>query len=68
MYLFEVLSDCHLSNEQLTSYKDTFMLIFSKCLTDRETTVRVAALKATSTFLTSIDDSEIVLQFKNIIP
>jgi hypothetical protein len=34
------------------------MTIFSKSLTDRETRVRVAALKATTSFLTSIDDSD----------
>ena len=61
MYVFEVLSDCHLSTEQLTTYKDSFMNIFAKSLTDREMSVRVAALKATTAFLTSIEDSDIVL-------
>lgn len=57
MYLFEVLSDCHLSEVQLKRYKDDFMKIFAEALTDRECVVRVAALKATTAFLTSIDDS-----------
>lgn len=56
MYLFEVLSDCHLTPDQLKKYKDSFMTIFGKSLTDREITVRVAALKATTAFLTSIDE------------
>ena len=68
MYVFEVLSDCHLSTEQLTTYKDSFMNIFAKSLTDREMSVRVAALKATTAFLTSIEDSDIVLQFIEVIP
>lgn len=44
------------------------MQIFSKSLTDREVTVRVAALKATTSFLTSIDDSDIVMGYIGVIP
>jgi len=68
MYLFEVLSDCHLSNQQLTTYKDNFMTIFSTSLSDKDLLVRVAALKATISFLTSIDDSDIILGFQGIVP
>lgn len=68
MYLFEVLSDCHLTPEQLNSYKDSFMSLFSKSFTDREVSVRVAAFKATTSFLTSIDDSDLVMQYIGIIP
>jgi hypothetical protein len=68
MYVFEVLSDCHLTPEQLSTNKDGFMTIFSKTLTDREVTVRVAALKATTSFLTSLDDSDMVMAYQGIIP
>lgn len=68
MYVFEVLSDCHLTSEQLNAYKDSFMNIFSKSFTDREVGVRVAALKATTAFLTSIDDSDLVMTYIGIIP
>jgi hypothetical protein len=68
MYVFEVLSDCHLTPEQLSTYKDSFMTIFAKGLTDKEVEVRVAALKATTAFLTSIDDSDIVLAFGEVVP
>ena len=68
MYVFEVLSDCHLTPEQLTAYKDSFMTIFSKSFTDREVSVRVAALKATTSFLTSIDDSDLVMGYVGVIP
>jgi hypothetical protein len=68
MYIFEVVSDCHLSPEQLVTYKDSFMKIFAQSLTDREISVKVAALKATSAFLTSIDDQEMVVQYIDIIP
>lgn len=63
MYLFEVVSDYHLTSEQLTAYKDSFMTIFTKSLTDKELLVRVAALKATISFLTSIEDTDIVMGF-----
>eukprot|EP00347_Sterkiella_histriomuscorum_P001538 403371652 len=68
MYVFEVLSDCHLTHDQLTSHKDSFMTIFSKSFTDREVSVRVAALRATTSFLTSIDDSDIVMGYIGVIP
>ena len=29
MYLFEVVSDCHLSPEQISAYKDSFMAVFA---------------------------------------
>ena len=68
MYIFEVLSDCHLTNEQLMKYKDSFMNIFAKTLTDRNINVKVASLKATTAFLTSVDDSDMALSYVEIIP
>jgi hypothetical protein len=68
MYLFEVLSEFHLEPEKMAAYKDSFMTVFAKALTDREVTVRVAALKATISFLTSIDDSDVVVQYSGIVP
>ena len=68
MYVFEVLSDCHLTPAQLSAYKDSFMNLFSKSLTDRDLQVRVAALKATTSFLTSIDDSDLVLSYMGVMP
>ena len=68
MYLFEVIADCHLTPEQITAYKDNFMAIFSKSLTDMDVKVRVAALKATIAFLTSIDDTDTVMQYQGVIP
>lgn len=68
LYVFEVLADVHLTPDQLTNYKDSFMTLFGKSFTDREVSVRVAALKATTSFLTSIDDSDIVMQYAGVIP
>lgn len=44
------------------------MNIFAKSLTDRDVQVKVAALKATTAFLTSLDDSDMVLTYSEIIP
>jgi hypothetical protein len=52
----------------MKAYKDSFMKIFLKCLNDREVNVRVSALKATTAFLTSIDDSDIVLSYIDVMP
>ena len=68
MYLFEVLADCHLAPEQLTVHKDSFMSIFSSMLQDKDVSVRVAALKATTSFLTSIDDSDLALSYASVLP
>ena len=68
MYIFEILSDCHLTPEQMAAYKDSFMTIFSQSLADNDVRVRVAALKATISFLTSIDDTDIVMQYSGVVP
>ena len=68
MYLFEVLSDCHLTPEQLSAYKDNFMGIFAKSLTDREMLVKVGALKALTSFLTSLEDSSEVAAYSEVVP
>ena len=44
------------------------MAVLSKSLTDADLTVRVAALKATISFLTSIDDTDTVMQYQGVIP
>lgn len=44
------------------------MTVFAKSLTDKEVTVRVGALKATISFLTSIDDTDTVMQYQGILP
>jgi len=68
MYLFEILSDNHMTPEEITNFKNDIMSIFAESLKDREVSVQVAALKATAAFLTSIDEEEVVLSFTKIIP
>ena len=68
MYVFEILSEMHLSSEELTGAKVKFMEIFNHALQDSEIMVRVAALKAISAFISGIDDSTIALEFAPILP
>ena len=68
MYSFEVLSDMHLSSEELTSNKKDFMNIFDKALQDSEVLVKVAALKAIAAFISAIDDQETVMEFAPVLP
>ena len=44
MYVFERLSECHLSTEQLEKHKESFFVIFQQSLKDTDMKVRVAAL------------------------
>ena len=67
MYVFEILSECHLDPAQLTKYKSSFFTIFEKSLQDADIKVRVAALKATTSFLYSIEDQNIVANFNALM-
>ena len=67
MYVFEILSECHLKPIQLIKYKQSFFTIFEKSLADADIKVRVAALKATTSFLYSIEDENIVATFKALM-
>lgn len=44
------------------------MTIFTQALEDKELSVRVASLKATTSFLTSLDDSDLVMGYQPLIP
>ena len=68
MYSFEVLSEMHLSSEELTQSKKDFMAIFDKALQDSEVIVKVAALKAIAAFISAIDDQDTVMEFSPVLP
>ena len=68
MYVFEILSEMHLSSEELSGAKGQFMQIFEQALQDSDINVRVAALKAISAFISGIDDSTIALEFAPVLP
>ena len=68
MYIFEKQSECHLSNDQLLKHKDSFYTIFEKSLADPDLNVRVASLRATASFLMSVDNEQVLAQFRALIP
>jgi hypothetical protein len=63
MYAFEVIAECNLTEQELAGAKGQFMEIFEKGLQDKEVSVRVAALKAITAFVGSIDDQDTVMGF-----
>ena len=67
MHVFEILSEMHLSGEELAGAKAQFMQIFEQALQDSEIQVRVAALKAISSFISGIDDSSVALEFAPVL-
>ena len=67
MYVFEILSEFHLTSAQLTSSRNEFITIFQKGLNDQDTNVKVASLKAVTAFLSSIEEQEVVLGFASIL-
>ena len=68
MYVFEILSEMHLSSEELSGAKGQFMQIFERALQDSDMAVKVAALKAISAFVSGIDDSTVALEFAPVLP
>ena len=68
MYAFEVLSEMHLSPEELKQYHADFKTIFTNALGDSEVQVKVAALKAISAFISALEDTDVVLGFKDVLP
>jgi len=67
MYNFEVISEYHLSQELLVQYSDDFLKSFTSTLQDPDVKVKVASLKTTTSFLSSIDDEEVVLKYKGMM-
>lgn len=64
MYNFEILSEYHLSQELLVENSQQFIDLFQESLEDENVEIKVASLKAISSFLSSIDEEDIVLKYK----
>ena len=64
MYIFELLAEYHLPQDQIVQNSDQFLQLFTGCLQDSNMTVKVAALKATTSFLGSIDDESTVMKYQ----
>jgi len=67
MYNFEVLSEYHFSQDLLKDNADDFLKNFTSALQDNDVRVKVAALKTTTSFLSSIDDEDVVLKYKGMM-
>lgn len=67
MSLIEVLADVHLPVELFKKYIQQFATIFQNGLNDATTEVKVSTLKATSSFLTSLQEKGDVKEFAPII-
>ena len=66
LYLFQILADVHLSNDLIYQQSNNFMTIFSKSFKDSEVRVKVRALQATTAFLTSIDETDLVMKYSGL--
>jgi hypothetical protein len=51
MYNFEILAEYHLSQELIVENSESFLSLFTSTLQDGDISVKVAALKAISSFL-----------------
>ena len=67
MYVFELLSEYHLPQDQIVSNSQNFMRLFTEALNDTSVRVRVATLKALTCFLTSIDEEDEVMKYKGMM-
>ena len=67
MHIFELLAEYHLPQEQIIQHSEDFMKLFTNCLKDETVTVKVAALKAITSFLSSIDEESAVLKYQGIM-
>jgi hypothetical protein len=67
MYGFEIMSELHLTSEQMTANKADFQAIFTRALEDQSIQVNAAALKAITAFLSGIDDQDVVMEFEPIL-
>lgn len=67
MYMFELLAEYHLSQELIVENSQNFMNLFKESLKDTNVRVRVATLKAMTSFLGSIEDEDEVLKYAPIM-
>lgn len=67
MYMLEILVDVHIPTELAKENIQHFKAIFKQGLEDKELKVRVASLKATSSFITSLDETDVALQLADLV-
>jgi hypothetical protein len=67
MYVLELLTEYHLPQELIVQSSDDFIGLFKKCLVDPSPKIKVASLRAITTFLSAIDDEAVVLKYQNMM-
>lgn len=68
MYFIEVLCEITFEDELLMKFSNDFTNIFDHYLKDPDINVRVAALKSTAIFISSISNEEFVLSLSSVLP
>lgn len=63
MYMFELLAQYHLPEEDIKKNSEAFMTLFTNSLQDQDVKVKVSALKAITAFLSSIEDEEVLMKY-----
>jgi hypothetical protein len=67
MYMFELLAEYHLPQEQIVASRNDFMQLFSMTLQDSDVKVKSAAMRALTVFLTMIEDEDQVMEYQNMM-
>jgi hypothetical protein len=66
LYNFEVLAEYHLSQELIIENSQQFLELFANALQENHVAIKVASLKAITSFLSSIEDTDVVLKYKGL--
>ena len=67
MYMFDLLAEYYLPQDKIVEYQSNFMQVFKESMKDTQPRVRIAAFKALTSFLTSIEEEETVLQYSSMM-
>ena len=68
MYYIEIMCEFAFDDGLLVKHADSLNNVFSIYLNDKEPTVRVAAIKTLTTFLSSIENQSTLMKFQGAVP
>jgi len=64
---FESMTAAHLETEVVESYANNFLAIFTALLKDAEVQVRMQAVKTTTTFLSNIENADLIMKMGSVL-
>lgn len=67
MYVFELLSEYHLPQQQIVENQSNFMQLFQHSLNDSDVRVKVATLRALTSFLSCFEEESQVMKYKGMM-